>query len=135
MGRLAHREHTSRKEWSVGVSLSLWALTLGLGGLGALVRWFSVEVSAKPWAAILAVNIVGSALAGGVAAFPGVAGSLPLIAGLCGGLTTFSTVALQLTPGHISRRPLVLISLAAAHCVGGIGACWSAFALVSTALS
>ena len=117
------------------MSLSLWALTLGLGGLGALLRWFSTEISTKPWAAILAVNIVGSALAGGVAAFPTVAGSLPLIAGLCGGLTTFSTVAVQLTPRQVSRRPLVLIALAGAHCVGGIGACWGAFTLVSTTLS
>lgn len=117
------------------MSLSAWALSLGLGALGALLRWAMIEFASKPWVAILTVNVAGSALAGGVAAFPVVAGSLPLIAGLCGGLTTFSTLALQLTPGQVTRRPVALLGLAAAHCLGGIGACWSAFALVSTVLS
>ena len=117
------------------MSLSLWALTLGLGALGAVLRWLTVEFAAKSWVAILVVNVVGSALAGGVAAFPAVAGSLPLIAGLCGGLTTFSTLALQLVPGQTSHRPGALLGLAAAHAVGGIGACWAAFAAVSTVLA
>jgi CrcB protein len=113
----------------------LW-LSVALGTVGAVLRWLLLQgLPGKAWVATLIVNIAGSALAGGIIAFPAVASSAPLVAGLCGGLTTFSTLALQLLPGTTFSSPSRLVGLALAHGVGGVGACLGMFFLVSTALS
>jgi len=118
------------------MSLAAVALSAALGGVGAVLRWLLLEGlgSRRSWLAILFVNIAGSAIAGGVTAFPDAAGALPLIAGLCGGLTTFSTLALHLVPGTLTRKVSELLGLALAHSVGGVGACLAAYTLVSTLL-
>ncbi len=118
------------------MSLAAVALSAALGGVGAVLRWLVLEGlgSTRSWLAILFVNIAGSALAGGVVAFPFAAGALPLVTGLCGGLTTFSTLALHLVPGQQTRGLSRLVGLALAHSLGGVGACLATYSLVSIVL-
>jgi CrcB protein len=112
--------------------------TLGLiaflGALGAVLRYIAMS---QLWPAhsglvgIAVVNIVGSALAGGLAAAPENAWSLPLLLGLCGSLTTFSTLAVQLNPGTSSVRGTRWVLLALLHSLGSVGAAWLAFSAVT----
>lgn len=129
--------------------MSLWvALGVGLGaGVGAQLRYGTELVHARsrrrrgvgratfPWAT-LTVNVVGSALLGTVTALV-VRGVLDdawgtvLGAGLAGGLTTFSTLSLdvvELWRQHRTARALLDV---AAHVVLGIGAAALAFHLVA----
>lgn len=77
------------------------------GALGSIMRfglnrWFTILFgSALPWGTVL-INIAGSFLIGALAAaFQGAGSSTPnevrqfLLAGLCGGFTTFSSFSLQ----------------------------------------
>ncbi|MFT6973426.1 MAG: CrcB protein [Pontimonas sp.] len=116
------------------MSITILIASVALGALGAVLRWLMSQAlgAGRAWQAILFVNVVGSAFAGGVSAVPAFEGALPLVAGLCGGLTTFSTLAVQLLPGDHTRRASRLIALGLAHALGGVGACLGAFALVST---
>ena len=118
------------------MSLAAVALSAALGGVGAVLRWLVLEGlgSTRSWLAILFVNIAGSALAGGGVAFPFAAGALPLVTGLGGGLTTFSTLALHLVPGQQTRGLSRLVGLALAHSLGGVGACLATYSLVSIVL-
>jgi CrcB protein len=118
------------------MSATILIASVALGALGAVLRWLMSQAlgAGRSWQAILFVNIVGSAIAGGVSAFPAAEGALPLVAGLCGGLTTFSTLAVQLLPGDHTQRIFRLIALGLAHALGGVGTCLGAFALVSTLL-
>ena len=72
--------------------------TLLAGAVGAVLRWLVSRAFAAqrfPWA-VLVVNVVGSAL-GGVLVGLAVddAARLILLTGLCGGLTTFSTLSVE----------------------------------------
>ncbi len=77
------------------------------GALGSILRfglnrWFTILLgSALPWGTII-INIAGSFLIGALAAaFQGAGSATPnevrqfLLAGLCGGFTTFSSFSLQ----------------------------------------
>lgn len=71
----------------------------GGGALGAVLRHLVSACSAGrgrlPWG-VLAVNVVGSLLAGAALSAPlDPAAQLIIVSGLCGGLTTFSTVAVD----------------------------------------
>ena len=86
----------------------------GAGALGALLRYLAgVALPARralPWGVLL-VNVVGSFVAGlGVAAIDDSVLRLAIVTGLCGGLTTFSTHAVdtvRLASGEIGapERP------------------------------
>jgi len=114
------------------MSTSLILATVALGAAGAVVRWWvnSALSAHRNWMATLVVNIVGSAIAGGVGAVATGDAALPLIAGLCGGLTTFSTLAVQLLPAATKVSPARLIVLALAHALGGISVCAASYLVV-----
>lgn len=72
---------------------------VGLGGvLGAVVRWLIAEswsLTTFPWPTLFA-NVVGCGLLGLISARDrGVRAQSFLATGLCGGLTTFSTLSLE----------------------------------------
>jgi CrcB protein len=113
--------------------------TLGLiailGALGALLRYVvghTLARYAQGTLAIVVVNLAGSALAGALAALPDSALTLALLVGLCGSLTTFSTVATQLIPGTRGASRTAWIALALTHAVGSVVFAWGAFTLVSS---
>lgn len=98
-------------------------LAIGLGGaIGALGRHAAETVlpphpEAFPWATLL-VNVAGAAILGTIAAAP--SGALPhhgvlrpaLGTGACGGLTTLSTLALEVFE-RLPDRPLLAASYSA----------------------
>ena len=77
---------------------ALGLIVLG-GAVGASIRWGLIEVLpiGEPFWGLLVVNGLGCLLVGwfrGTGPDPG-PGPTPLISGFCGGLTTFSTVAVE----------------------------------------
>jgi CrcB protein len=116
----------------------LAAAVIVAGAVGAAARFGVARVFAPrtvfPWA-VLVVNVVGSALGGAVLALAmrgNVSADIRLIivTGLCGGLTTFSTMSvetIQLT--QVGRWRTALASIAANLAIG-IGCAAGAFALV-----
>ena len=129
MGRMASRDPHTTTSGGVAMSASLILATVALGAAGAVVRWWvnSALSAHRNWTATLVVNIVGSAIAGGVGAVATGEAALPLIAGLCGGVTTFSTLAVQLLPATTRISVARLVALALAHALGGIGACAASY--------
>lgn len=107
--------------------------TLAAGAVGAVLRFFlleSLRARPAPWTAVLVVNVVGSALAGGVLALPTTALTHIIVVGCAGALTTFSTVALQLVKRPSGPTTAVLLGRALLHSVGAVGAAWCAFHIV-----
>ncbi len=106
--------------------LALGATVL-LGALGALLRWLVGQVLPRaPWWSLGIVNVTGAAAVGVLAALPETFWTYPLMVGLAGGLTTFSTLAVLMVPPtaeDIARRalwPLALhLGLGIAGCVLG----------------
>lgn len=109
------------------------------GGLAALVRYavnhLAGERGGLPWG-IVAVNVAGSFIAGlAVAVVADAELRLILLAGLCGGLTTFSTLAvdsvsLASTPrGRRARGILRAIANVAVTVALGVGAAAAGFVL------
>ena len=126
----------------------LVAIGVGIGaGVGAQLRYAVERVHARarvrrglgaptfPWATLL-VNVVGSALLGLVAGFV-VRGSLDprwltvLGTGVAGGLTTFSTLSLDIVELARSRRYARAALDVGLHVVLGIGAAVAAFHVVA----
>lgn len=101
--------------------------TVALGALGALVRWGVIQLLPRaPWWSVGIVNVVGSAGIGVVAALPPTFWSYPLMVGLAGALTTFSTLALLMVPSTsegLAQRILVPLAL---HVLAGVIACAAA---------
>lgn len=109
------------------------------GGLAALVRYavnhLAGERGGLPWG-IVAVNIAGSFIAGlAVAVVDDAELRVILLAGLCGGLTTFSTLAVDSVSlasaprGRRARGILRAIANVAVTVVLGVGAAAAGFAL------
>lgn len=97
------------------------------GTVGALLRYaltraFANRPARLPWA-VLVANVVGSFL-GGVAL--GAAWSpelrIAVLTGLCGGLTTFSTLGVETIQLVLDRRLGAAVASVAANLVLGIGA-------------
>lgn len=115
-------------------ALAVLALA-GAGAAGSLLRYLAGVAlparSALPWGVLL-VNVVGSFVAGlGVAAIDDPLLRLALVTGFCGGLTTFSTHAVdtvRLASGELGdagrettadarRAPSIRLMIAAANVV------------------
>jgi CrcB protein len=108
-------------------------LVLLSGAAGALLRFGlsrALPVAARPDSvprAVLIVNVVGSFLAGVALALtqtnaiPAVAG-LVIITGLCGGLTTFSTFAVESVELVMQGKARVAARSLALNLLFGIGA-------------
>lgn len=110
-------------------------LTVALGSLGAVIRYLVQSLwrgNDRRYGAIIVVNLLGSAIAGALMALPGNPLTVALVAGFCGGLTTFSTVALHLIPTSDSLTAPRRVGLALAHIGGSVGAVLLAFQIVST---
>ena len=104
------------------------ALVLLAGALGAVIRFLVARLVAPPWA-VLAVNVVGSFVAGVL--IGATTGDLRviLLTGFCGGLTTFSSFTVetvQLVLEGRARRALLSVGL---NLVLGVGAAALGFAL------
>ncbi|MBH0008266.1 CrcB family protein [Salinibacterium sp. UTAS2018] len=102
---------------------------LGAGAIGAVLRYLTARAFAShkrfPWA-VLVVNVVGSALGGtlaGLAHLGTIDANLEIIllTGLCGGLTTFSTLSVETMQNVSLKRMRVAVISVLANLVGGIG--------------
>jgi CrcB protein len=100
------------------------------GAVAAVVRYLvGLALAARPgfpWA-VLAVNVVGSALGGvvlGLAERAAISGDirLVLLTGLCGGLTTFSTFGVETVELVRAGRTRAALASVAGNLVLGIGA-------------
>ena len=81
--------------------------TLLAGAAGAVLRWLVSRAFAAhrfPWA-VLVVNVVGSAIGGALVGLAvDDATRLILLTGLCGGLTTFSTLSVETVQLVLEKR-------------------------------
>lgn len=130
--------------------------TVAAGGAGAVLRYLVSVSFARagagaergtvrsgaaahhfPWP-VLVVNVVGSAIAGAVLAL---GGTLPpdtqlvLLAGVCGGLTTFSTLSVETVQLVQAGRVGVAAGSVTANLVVGVGACALGFVAFGGAAS
>jgi fluoride exporter len=118
---------------------------IGAGGaIGAAARYgtglaIPARSGAYPFATFL-VNVVGAVILGAVAALP--AGWLPaheltrpaIGTGFCGGLTTFSTMTLEIYQ-RWAGRPALATAYAAISLVAAPACAWAGFSLARTALN
>jgi len=118
------------------MTLSVILMTAGLGALGAVVRWLVLNITpnrmGRLW--IFIANVAGSAIVGAFAALPESPFSFAVMAGFCGSLTTFSTLAVQLVPTPNAPSRGRLLGLGIAHIGASVLACWLAFELATTFL-
>ncbi|WP_062518630.1 FluC/FEX family fluoride channel [Demequina silvatica] len=107
-------------------------------GLGACVRfalgWLD-HARTFPWPTI-AANVLGSALLGAVVAAGDDALVTPAWAfvlgtGVAGGLSTFSSLAVDIVVMAKDRRVRATALYVAATCVLGLGAAWAGYAAVA----
>lgn len=96
------------------------ALIIGaFGALGALVRYALLSIAPqRAVGVIVAVNLVGSALAGSIAALALTELTASVIIGFCGGMTTFSTIAVQIVNTAREKTLLRAAGLAVLHGMG-----------------
>lgn len=117
----------------------LWVF-LG-GGLGSVLRYGVTllmsrqTASAFPWAT-LAVNVVGSLLIGLLSAWlaRGVLPAesrLPLVVGLCGGFTTFSTFSNEMLSLLRTGQTALFALYVSLSLVAGLLAVWAGWRLAS----
>lgn len=103
---------------------------LAAGAAGAVLRYLTSRAFSSnkrfPWA-VLTVNAVGSALGGTLAGLAHLGAIDPnleivLLTGLCGGLTTFSTLSVEAVQLFTIKRIRTALLSVAANVVVGIGA-------------
>jgi fluoride exporter len=118
---------------------------IGAGGaVGAAAR-YGTALAIPPRSgmfpvATFLVNVVGAVILGAIAALP--AGWLPaheltrpaIGTGFCGGLTTFSTMSLEIYQ-RINATPAVAVAYASASLIAAPLCAWAGFALVRTRLT
>jgi fluoride ion exporter CrcB/FEX len=110
-------------------------VTVGMGALGALLRWLILQALPRaPWWSLGIVNILGSAGIGVVAALPEGFWTYPLMVGLAGSLTTFSTLAIMMTPSTTEKLTRRVVAPVALHILAGILACALGFVAVGALL-
>ncbi|MCU1441292.1 MAG: CrcB family protein [Rhodoglobus sp.] len=110
---------------------------IAAGAVGALVRYLVSRAFAGsqfPWA-VLVVNVAGSAIGGAVLGLATRAElsadlRLVLLTGLCGGLTTFSTLSVETVQLVLEGRTRAAVSSITTNLVLGIGAAALACCLV-----
>lgn len=117
-------------------------LLVGLGGgAGSILRYLAARVAAKAgWLAFpvatFAVNVLGCFLMGVLAGASLRAGWMEapqkalLMAGFCGGFTTFSAFSLENVQLYQSGSYAVLAAYAAASVAAGVAAVWVGMAIV-----
>ena len=113
------------------------ATVIIVGALAAAARYLVARLSGNsrfPWA-VLVVNVVASGIGGAVLALAQRAElssdvRLILLTGLCGGLSTFSTLSVETIQLVLDGKTGVAIRSVAANLVLGVGATAVAYALV-----
>lgn len=114
--------------------LALLATVL-LGSLGALLRWLVGKALPQAlWWSVGIVNVAGSLVVGVLAALPETFWTYPMMVGLAGGLTTFSTLAVLMVPPtteKIARRAFWPLAL---NLVLGIAGCALGFVATQAVL-
>jgi fluoride exporter len=107
------------------------AATVTLGALGALLRWWVSRVLPHaPWWSVGIVNVAGSAGIGVLAALPETFWTYPLMVGLAGGLTTFSTLAVLMVPSTMEKVTVKVVAPLTLHVLAGVIACALGFVAV-----
>jgi CrcB protein len=105
------------------------AAILIAGAAGSILRYLTTRAFASttqfPWA-VFTVNAVGSALGGMLAGLAHIGTIDPnleviLLTGLCGGLTTFSTLSVETIQLATIKRVRVALLSVAANLIVGIG--------------
>lgn len=110
------------------------------GAVGCVARYGAsraFDPRRLPWA-VLIVNVIGSALGGAVLALAeraeiGADLRMILLTGFCGGLTTFSTFAVDTVQLVLDGRTREVAASVAANLVLGVGAAAGAYALLTLA--
>lgn len=108
--------------------------TVIAGSLGAVMRLIILDQlrdHASRFVGVLVVNVLGSALAGGIVALSESTLTAVVVGGLAGGLTTFSTVAVLLVPRPRGLGVSKLMAQALMHSGAPVVVAWSAFQIVS----
>ena len=104
------------------------------GALGAALRFLVTRAfAARPVWAVLAVNVIGSALGGVLLGISSGDIRLILLSGFCGGLTTFSTFGVETIQLVMAGKVRVALLSVSANLVLGIGAAALAYAVVTAA--
>ncbi len=113
-----------------------WVAAVAAGAAGALLRTLLVRSLARhvfPIGVLLA-NTLASAIGGAVIGLRPVLGPgwvLVLIGGLCGGLSTLSTLAVDTVELRLEGRRRVALRNVVVTVVLGVAAAWGAHALIS----
>jgi CrcB protein len=113
------------------------ATVIVVGALAAAARYLVTRLFASarfPWA-VLVVNVAASGIGGAVLALSARAElssdlQLILLTGLCGGLSTFSTLSVDTIQLVLDGKTAVAVRSIAANLVLGVGAAAAAYALV-----
>ena len=106
--------------------------TLLAGALGAALRFLVARAFAdRPGAAVLVVNVVGSALGGALLALASGDVRLILLTGFCGGLTTFSTFSVETIQLVMAGKARVAALSILANLALGIGAASATYLLLT----
>lgn len=113
-----------------------WALAVGVGGLGALLRTFLVRALSRHEfpVGVLIANALASAVG---AAVMGRAPMLDpvwivvIVGGFCGGLSTLSTLAADTVELWIEGLRGVAVRNVLANVAIGLGAAWAAYVIAS----
>jgi fluoride exporter len=106
------------------------AAAIAAGALGAVIRYGLSLVVRAPWA-VLAVNVAGSAIGGALLAIAPDDLQLVLLSGLCGGLTTFSTLSVETVQLAEEGRVRTAVLSVALNLVLGVAAAASGYAIAS----
>jgi len=106
------------------------AVILIAGALGAVIRFLVAHWLHSPWSVLL-VNVVGSFIAGLAAGLATGDLRVILLTGLCGGLTTFSTLSVETMQFALDGKWKVAVGSISANLVLGIGAAALGLALAS----
>jgi CrcB protein len=106
------------------------------GGIGAVLRYLTTLLLPLPWG-VFAVNLAGSAIGGVVLGLADAAAWGPgiqqvLITGFCGGLTTFSTFAVETVELVHDGRWRAAVGSAAANLILGVAAAAAGWTLIVT---
>ena len=122
--------------------MTAWVIIAAIvaGALGAVARYAVARIAStrlpadKLPRAVLIVNVAGAVIAGALLAVPGDAQFI-VVAGFCGGLTTFSTWSVETVQLVLDGKARVAILSVAANLVLGVGAAVVGYLLVSTPFS
>ncbi len=113
-----------------------WVAAVAAGAIGALVRTLLVRSLARHTfpIGVLVANTLASAIGGAVVGLRPSLGPdwvLVLVGGLCGGLSTLSTLAVDTVELRLEGRWRLALRNVVVTVALGVAAAWSAHALVS----